>query len=255
MRRIILAIMTVLLCLPAQAQFAYRADSLSVPAVKRPSDFDARQLIAPAALMAAGTLIHCFAHDSFDADVKKWALEDWRAGGPRTDFEDWVQYVPLGMSVGLGFTGVQAEHHWIERVIETGISYAFLSAVSYGMKALIDSPRPDGVDNKSFPSGHTNLAFTGAELVRMEYGWGWGGAAYVLATSVALMRLHNNKHWASDVIFGAGLGILSAHVGGWLVEPFKNLFGIRIPDNLQFALVPSADPYTGAVCGTLAMKF
>lgn len=255
MRRILLVILTVLLCLPAQAQFAYRVDTLSVPKAKLSSDFDARQIIAPAALVTTGVLIHCFGHDSFDESIRKWATEDWRGDKPSRRFDDYVQYAPLAMNLGLGFAGVPTEHHWIDRFIETGISYASLTILSRGMKAVINSPRPDGVDNKSFPSGHTGLAFTGAELVRMEYGWGWGGAAYALATSVAFMRLYNNKHWASDLIFGAGLGILCAHIGGWLLEPTKNLFGIKIPDKMQFALAPAVDPFSGSLCGTLAMKF
>ena len=139
--------------------------------------------------------------------------------------------------------------------MECAIAHLSLGILSGGMKELIDSPRPNGAGNNSFPSGHTDLVFTGAELVRMEYGWGWGAGAYAVAATVGMMRLYNNWHWASDVIFGAGLGILCAHIGGWLLEPTKQLFGIQIPDNLQFGIAPTVDPLTGTYCTTVAMRF
>ena len=117
------------------------------------------------------------------------------------------------------------------------------------MKAIIDSPRPDGSDAKSFPSGHTGTAFAGAELVRREYGWGWGSAAYAVATATAVMRMYNNKHWFSDVLMGAGVGILSANIGYWLREPCKDLLGI------QTSVAPSIDTVSGALCAQLTLNF
>ncbi len=96
------------------------------------------------------------------------------------------------------------------------------------------------------------MSFAGAELVRMEYGWGCGASAYAVAAGVCVLRLYNNEHWVSDLLFGAGVGILSAHIGGWLLEPTKKILGI-MPDNLSVAAV--ADPVSGAVCPALALRF
>ena len=74
--------------------------------------------------------------------------------------------------------------------------------------------------------------------MRMEYGPYWGAAAYTLATGVAC-----------DVVAGAGVGILCAHIGEWLLPPVKRLFG---PDVAQ---APTLDPVSGGVCATFAMKF
>ena len=104
-------------------------------------------------------------------------------------------------------------------------------------------------DDHSFPSGHTATAFAGAELVRMEYGPYWGAAAYTLATGVAFLRIYNRWHYFSDVVAGAGVGILCAHIGEWLLPPVKRLFGPNV------ALAPTLDPVSGGVCATLAMKF
>ena len=40
-------------------------------------------------------------------------------------------------------------------------------------------------------------------------------AAYGVATTVGVMRMANNKHYISDVLFGAGLGILSMKAAYW----------------------------------------
>ena len=93
-------------------------------------------------------------------------------------------------------------------------------------------------------------------------GWGWGAGAYAIALTVAVMRNYNNWHWLSDCLFGAGLGILTAHVGEWLLEPVKDLF--RIPTiswdglrktQVQTAFVPRVDPVSGAMCASLAFVF
>lgn len=92
--------------------------------------------------------------------------------------------------------------------------------LGYGTKYVVNEQRPDLSDRHSFPSGHVALAFTGAELMRMEYGTAYGIAGYAVAASVAFLRLYNNKHWFNDVIMGAGIGILSARIGQWLL-PFE----------------------------------
>ena len=82
------------------------------------------------------------------------------------------------------------------------------------------APRPDGSANNSFPSGHTATTFMGAELVRIEYGdespW-YSVGAYAVATTVGVLRVYNERHWFTDVFAGAGVGILSARIGHWLL--------------------------------------
>jgi len=67
--------------------------------------------------------------------------------------------------------------------------------------------------------------------MRIEYGMGYGSAAYAVATSVAFLRVYNKKHWVGDVMAGAGVGILCAHAGYWMLPVWKRLF--RISDKEQ----------------------
>ena len=82
--------------------------------------------------------------------------------------------------------------------------------------------RPDRSTYNSFPSGHTAIAFASAEFLRMEYKdvsvW-YGIAGYTVATAVGGLRVYNNRHWFSDVLTGAGVGILSTQLAS-SVQPW-----------------------------------
>ena len=263
MRNGILSILLVFALLAgpaARAQYAVRDTSAMRTQVSAPA-FRATQLIAPGVLIASGIGIHCFGHDAIDVPVHDWFQNQWRAGGPERPFDNYIQYAPIVSYAGLGLLGVKAEHAFTDRMIQGLLSCAMLGAVSWGCKKLIDSPRPNGVNNESFPSGHTDWVFVGAELVRMEYGWGWGAGAYAIAMTVAVMRNYNNWHWLSDCLFGAGLGILAAHAGRWLLEPVKDWLSIPtlpwdgLGSRVQTALVPTVDPVSGTLCASLAFRF
>jgi membrane-associated phospholipid phosphatase len=170
--------------------------------------------------------------------------------------ETWYQYAPALADIGLGLTGVQAEHGILDRSIELGCAYAAeLILVNGILKNVIREERPDGSAFNSFPSGHTAFAFTGAELVRKEYGWGWGAGAYAVATCVGVARVCHKRHWWWDTVAGAGCGILCANIGGWLLEPTKRLFGIKETPGVQLSMAPVADPFTGTVCASLSLTF
>lgn len=211
-------------------------------------EFEAKQLIAPGALLVTGTALHCFAHSSLDVDINEYFV-DLRARNGATKIDDYVQYVPFVAYWGLGLLGAEAEHDFVDHLVEGCVSIVALTAITRTMKAVINSPRPNGADAKSFPSGHTGTVFMGAELVRKEYGWGWGTAAYALAAGTAVLRMYNQHHWFSDVVMGAGVGILSANIGGWLREPVCELL------NVDAWLRPVFDPVSGTMCAQLALNF
>jgi membrane-associated phospholipid phosphatase len=81
-------------------------------------------------------------------------------------------------------------------------------ALTEGIKVSVRRRRPDG-SNLSFPSGHTSATFATAAVLQRELGWKVGSLAYAGATYVALSRLSENKHYASDVAFGAAIGLLA----------------------------------------------
>ncbi len=76
------------------------------------------------------------------------------------------------------------------------------------IKLSVGRTRPDGSNNHSFPSGHSAGTFATATVLQRRYGWKVGVPAYGLAAYVAASRLSENKHYLSDVILGAAIGIM-----------------------------------------------
>ncbi|OFZ17478.1 MAG: hypothetical protein A2X86_03190 [Bdellovibrionales bacterium GWA2_49_15] len=75
------------------------------------------------------------------------------------------------------------------------------------LKLTIREPRPNRLDNLSFPSGHAGMSFVFATIVAEEHGKAWGIPAYMMAAFVSATRLNDNWHYTHDVIAGATLGI------------------------------------------------
>jgi membrane-associated phospholipid phosphatase len=79
-------------------------------------------------------------------------------------------------------------------------------ALTQGIKISTHRVRPDG-GGMSFPSGHSSTTFAAATVLQRRYGWKVGVPAYVLASYVAASRVNDRRHFPSDVIFGASLGV------------------------------------------------
>jgi len=92
------------------------------------------------------------------------------------------------------------------RTLVLGLATDVLVVTS--VKLLARRERPDGSDFHSFPSGHTSGAFTASTVLSRRYGWKIGAPAYALATLTAMDRMEDRKHFASDVVAGAALGII-----------------------------------------------
>lgn len=83
------------------------------------------------------------------------------------------------------------------------LSQAYVQALKFSVRR----ERPDKSDDLSFPSGHAASAFATARVLQRRYGWKVGVPATVFAAYVATARVHDDKHYLSDVIFGASMGV------------------------------------------------
>lgn len=137
----------------------------------------------------------------------------------RVSIDDFMQYVPIVSVYGLNLCGVKGKHGFRDATIILGTASLIMATTVNALKYTTRVERPDGSSNNSFPSGHTATAFMGAEFLRREY-WNvspWiGVAGYVAAAGTGYFRLHNNRHWLSDVLAGAGIGIISVEMAYWL---------------------------------------
>ena len=135
----------------------------------------------------------------------------------KTGIDDYTQFFGPAMVVGLKLGGYEGRSDWPRLLSSAAASYAIMAVLVNGIKYSAKEMRPDGSTANSWPSGHTATAFVGASLLHKEYGltrspW-WSVAGYGVATATGVMRVLNNRHWISDVISGAGIGIMSTELG------------------------------------------
>ena len=104
--------------------------------------------------------------------------------------------------------------------------------VVHGIKHTVRRDRPNG-ECCAFPSGHAATAFAVASVLERHLGYRFAWPTVVAAMYVATSRLHDNKHYLSDVLFGAAVGTAA----GWTVV------GRHGRDN--YALVPQ--PIRGGI--------
>ncbi|GAB6013057.1 phosphatase PAP2 family protein [Viscerimonas tarda] len=154
--------------------------------------------------------------------------------------DDYTQFASTVAVFGLDIAGLKAKHSFKERVVVATTSHIVMLATVHTMKQSINVLRPDKSKNNSFPSGHTATAFAGARILHEEYGdyplvYTMG---YLVAAATGTLRVVNKRHWVSDVITGAGIGILSVEVGYIMLPVFRNMFGIKSKDK-RIVVVPS----------------
>ena len=152
-------------------------------------------------------------------DNKHTLLTDFK-----TEIDNYTQYFGPFMATGLKIAGVEGRSDWGRYIASTAMSYAIMAVFVNSIKYTAKELRPDGSTRNSWPSGHTATAFVGATILHKEYGltrspW-YSVAGYGVATATGVMRVLNNRHWVSDVLSGAGIGIMSGELGYALSDVF-----------------------------------
>lgn len=218
-----------LLCLPSLS-FSYDGDPVTnaVKDVEYLHAAPARLSASPAAaylaggLLGAGVLIY-----SFDGQIrhivrknKTSSLSDIARQAEKVG-NGGYELAILGAVAGAGYAFRN------DKLKDTAFlaveSFLAANAIGTVFKYSAGRARPYGEDGKrafkpfsfktartSFPSGHTVSAFSVASVLASSYDSPWAGiAAYGAASAAAFQRVYSDKHWASDVFFGAVLGTVT----------------------------------------------
>jgi membrane-associated phospholipid phosphatase len=136
------------------------------------------------------------------------------AAGHVTPLDDYIQYGPAAIYVGLNIFEYQNEEKAFDQAGVFLLGTGIYVAATQGLKAVITEARPNGTE-KTFSSGHTATAFFGATVLAHEYRDTHPEfviAGYTLATATGALRIANNKHWVTDVLMGSAIGIASAEL-------------------------------------------
>ena len=190
-----------------------------------PYQFKLMQIIVPATLIGVGII-------GLESDWLKYQNNEIRNElqeniDRKLTVDDLSQYAPMLAVYGLDLSGVKSKHDIIDKTIILGTAYALMGISVNTLKTITKIERPDGSSRNSFPSGHTATAFMGAELLRREYqdASPWiGVAGYAVAAGTGFFRMYNNRHWLTDVVAGAGIGILSVKAAYWLYPTISKTF-------------------------------
>ena len=159
-----------------------------------------------------------------------------------TKLDDILQYTPTILNVGLAASGLKTKNTRADRLGIFVLGTVIYVATTQGLKYAINETRPNGAE-RSFPSGHAATAFFGATLLAKEYGENYPWIAvggYTIAGTTAVLRMANNQHWASDVLMGAGIGIVSAEIASYLYPKIKSkLFNSKSAWNFEPQIAPN----------------
>ncbi|MCL2597675.1 MAG: phosphatase PAP2 family protein [Paludibacter sp.] len=232
---------------------SFNSDCDSIPQAKDCRATEIVGIVLPSAMIIYGLIsldnngirqVDYNVHNSLERNNRFWNISA----------DNYVQFVPAIAAYTLKFCKVKNTNNLLDMTVIYGLSNALAGGITYGTKIMTGRMRPDKSNSQSFPSGHTETAFVAAEFLHQEYKdqsalISVGG--YVAAAFVGVARVYNNKHWVSDVITGAGVGILSTKAIYWLypyINPVVNkILGIKDTsqqtfiypqyDNRQFSIM------------------
>lgn len=220
-----LSCLLITFCLPvflyAQVQ---PVDSL---ALKTPNQnpLHLKALIIPAVFLTYGAI--SFGNNpirDLDLTTKAELQEDHPLFAAHLD--NYTQFAPAAAVYALNLAGIKGKNSLVDATGIYMLSTAIMGGSVFLLKKEAHRLRPDGSGYNSFPSGHTATAFAAAEFLHQEYKevspW-YGIAGYAVATATGTLRMYNNKHWLSDVVAGAGIGILSTKAAYYLYPHVKKL--------------------------------
>lgn len=187
--------------------------------------------IVPASLIGVGLFVN-------NSDFEKNLQTDLRekvGNNYQTSVDDYLLFVPVVQMYAADAFGMKAKNHWFDQTKYLFISNVVATGISELLKASITKTRPDGSDTNSFPSGHTTIAFTNAAVLQNEFQDAspvFAYSGYAFAATTGVFRMLNNKHYLSDVLVGAGIGIFVTQLV-YHFEPLKNFNPFKKSKNIS----------------------
>ncbi|WP_124980438.1 phosphatase PAP2 family protein [Nonlabens xiamenensis] len=216
-------------------------DSLQDTSLK----FKPAALILPAGMITYGIM-------GINNDpVKRWdreIRESLEPDGIKTNIDDYSRFAPIAAVYGLNLAGIEGKHQFWDRTLILGTSTLLMYSSVNLIKNNTSIRRPSGRSLSSFPSGHTAIAFMGAEFMHQEFkhlsAW-YSVGAYSVAALSGFLRVYNDKHWFSDVVAGAGIGILCTKIGYWVYPMLKSIIFKKEKMNTSQASLSFTPFYNG----------
>jgi len=202
--------------------FAFgQKDSLNYKFQKKEKSF-LHKSIVPISLVGAGLIIN-YSNGSIGKENLQKNIQN-SFPNFETGSDNFLLFVPAITMYTADIFKVSSKNDVFTQTKYLVIAGLTNSLITLGIKKISKEERPDGSDNDSFPSGHTSNAFVMATVLYHEFidtsPW-LAYSGYLFATTTGVFRVLNNKHWVSDVLVGAGIGIIVTDLV-YRFEPLKN---------------------------------
>lgn len=144
--------------------------------------------------------------------------------GYRTTLDDYLMWAPSASIFMMDAFHIKTVHNFRQHIIIEAGSVLITGCIGMGMRMISKNMKAYNSNGSKFPSGHTANAFRGAEIFHQEFKESnrlLSYGAYLLAMGVGISRLYEQNHYLSEVVAGAGLGILSAKLTYWIFDKAK----------------------------------
>lgn len=193
----------------------------SISSITQPNKLSYKQFIAPVALITTGALmVNTVLNDDLQENANRFFGEDFSSQADNV-----LLFVPAAqIYLGKSF-GFNPKNDFYHQTINLAVANAIAVSTTMALKYSVKEERPNQSDDLSFPSGHTSIAFTNAALLYYEYKdsnlW-YASSGFLFATATGILRIANNKHYTSDVLASAGIGLASGLIVSYW-NPFKSM--------------------------------
>jgi len=210
----------------------FRAAAVAMPPVKRDFSLEPKPLFSLNTMRSGVVLVGAgITFVAFDRQVR--AMRNDFLPHFKYRYDDYLQFSPAVLMLGMKALGLPSRSSWERMVVSDSFALALTLGTIYCAKYAVGRMRPDNSSANSFPSGHTAMAFSAATMLHKEYGttmshW-FSIAGYSLAAVTGISRSLNNRHWLSDIVVGAGIGILGTELGYRLVDKIFGDRGMILP--------------------------
>lgn len=195
--------------------YGQKVDSLTVS-----KKLSYKSFIIPTAFIATGAIL---LNSEFNNDIQTKTNSIFGSGF-RSKADNVFPLIPIGQIYAGKYLGFQPKTNFRNQTVNILLANTATVVVVEIAKRIAKRERPDLSDNLSFPSGHSAVAFTNATLLYYEYkdsNFWYASSGFLFAGATAAFRIANDKHYASDVLTGAGIGLASGIIFSH-ISPLKS---------------------------------
>jgi membrane-associated phospholipid phosphatase len=186
-------------------------DSIPTENVKKERYFRPAAIIVPTTFLVYGCLKPVISGIE-NLDTRIWENINNNHPDFYTTADDYLQWAPSASVYLMDAFKVKTKHSFKEHLLIDAGSIIITGGAGYVMRKISGNIDEYNTHGTWFPSGHTANAFRGAEIVFQELkdrNRVLSYSGYLVATAVGVLRIYNKQHLLSEVLAGAGLGMLS----------------------------------------------